>query len=144
MYFFRVGKLLSCSCLDKTSDGTHLFCSILTVLHPCNDRIRVQRFTNSKLVDGRDSELVFIAFDKVVGIERASLTLGCDHSPGDPGCLPLLYHIMSDGSTSVILWWIPPYCALFSRNASETDGTLHRPRCVFKGRGNKKYKKNND
>lgn len=105
--------------------------SILTVLHPCGDRIRVQRFTNSKLVDSRDSELVLIALNKVGSIERASLTLRCDHSPGDPGCLPLLDHIVCDGSTAVVLWWVPPHCALFSSDASETDGTLNRPRGIF-------------
>lgn len=54
---------------------------MLTVLHLCDDRIRVQGFTNSKLVHSRDSELVLIALDKVGGVVRTSLAFRCYQSP---------------------------------------------------------------
>lgn len=136
MHFFVVLVLISSFFRSGQNIRQYTFVhSILTVLHPCDDRIRVQRFTNSKLVDSRDSELVLIALNKVGGIERTSLALRCDHGPGDPGCLPLLDHIVRDGSTAVVLWWVPPHCALFSRDASETDRALNRPRGVFGERG---------
>lgn len=104
--------------------------TVLTVLHLGDDRIRVQGFTNSKLVHSRDSELVLIGLDKVGGIVRTSFAFRGDQSPGDPGCLPLLHHIVSDGSTAVVLWWVPPHRALLSRDAGETDGTLNRSRGI--------------
>lgn len=106
--------------------------TLLTVLHLCDDRIRVQWFTNTKLVDSRDSELVLIALDEVGGIVRTSFTLGGDQGPGDPGCLPLLHYVMGDGSTAIILWRVPPNSALLSCDAGETDGTLNRSRGICK------------
>lgn len=104
---------------------------MLTVLHLCDDRIRVQGFTNSKLVHSRDSELVLIALDQVGGVVRTSLAFRCYQSPGDSGCLPLLYHIVGDSSTAVVFWWVPPHRAFLGSNAGETDGTLNRPRGIF-------------
>lgn len=100
--------------------------TLLTVLHLCDDSIRVQWFANTKLVDSRDSELVLIALDEIGGIVRTGFTLGGDQGPGDPGCLPLLHHIVGDGGTAVILRRVPPHSALLCRNAGETDGTLNR------------------
>lgn len=100
--------------------------TLLTVLHLCDDRIRVQWFADTKLVDSRYSELVLITLDEVGGIVRTGFTFGGDQGPGDPGCLPLLHHIVSDGCTAVILWRVPPHGALLSCDASETDGTLDR------------------
>lgn len=50
--------------------------AFLTVLHLCDDGIRVQWFANTKLVHGRDSELVFVALDEVGSIERTGFTFG--------------------------------------------------------------------
>lgn len=104
--------------------------TLLTVLHLCDDRIRVQWFANTKFVDSRDPELVLIAFDKVGGIVRASFTFGGDQCPGYPRCLPLLHHIVSDGGTAVVLWWVPPNGALLRCDTGETDGTLNRSRGI--------------
>lgn len=54
------------------SDNTRV--TLLTVLHLCDDGIRVKRFTNSKLVYSRDPELVLITLNKIGGIIRASFT----------------------------------------------------------------------
>ena len=105
---------------------------VLTVLHLSNDWIRVQWFANTILVDSRDSELVLIALDEVGGVEGAGLTLGCYGGPGDPGCLPLLYHVVSDASTAVILWWVPPHCALLSSYAGEANRSLYGPWGVWR------------
>lgn len=104
--------------------------TLLTVLHLCDDRIRVQWFANTKFVDSRDSELVLVAFNKVCGIVRASFTFGGDHCPGYPRCLSLFHHIVSDGGTAVVLWWVPPHGALLSCDTGETDGTLNRSRGI--------------
>lgn len=104
--------------------------ALLTVLHLCDNWVGVEGFTNSKLVHSRDSELVLVALDKVGGIVRTSFTFRCDHSPSDSRCFPLLHHIVDDGSTAVILWWVPPYCALLSCDAGEADGTLNRSRGI--------------
>lgn len=104
--------------------------TLLTVLHLCNEGIRVQWFANTKLVDSRDSELVFIPFDEVGGIVRTGLAFGGDQGPGDPGCLPLLHHIVGYGGTAIVLWRVPPNGALISCDTRETDGTLNRSRGI--------------
>lgn len=101
-------------------------------MHLRNYRIRVQWFSDTKLVDSRDSELVLIAFDEVGGIIRASFTLGGDQGPSDPGCLPFLHHIVRNGSTAIVLWWAPPHSALLSCDACETDWALDGSRGICK------------
>jgi len=109
-------------------------------LHLCNEGIRVQRFADTRLVDRRDPELVFVALDEVCSIVRTGFTFGGDHGPGDPGRLPLLHHIVGDGSTAVVLRRVPPHGALLSRDAGETDGTLNRSGCICRERDCRGYK----
>lgn len=113
-----------------TAEGS-VFQTLLTVLHLCDDRIRVEGFPDPKLVDSRNSELVLVALDQVGGVVRTSFTFGCDQSPGDPGCLSLLHHIVDDGGTAVVLRRVPPNCALLCCDAGETDGTLNRSRGIY-------------
>lgn len=104
--------------------------ALLTVLHLCDDRVGVQGFADTKLVDSRDSELVLITLDEVSGIERTSFTLGSDHGPGDSGCLPLFNHVMGNGSTAVVLWGVPPHGALLCCDAGKTNGPINRSRRI--------------
>lgn len=108
----------------------HAVLGLLTVLHLGNDGIRVKRFTHSKLIHSRDPELVLIALDKVGCIVRAGFTFRCDHCPGDPGCLPLLHHIVGNSRTTIIFWWVPPNCAFLSCDACKTDRPLNRSRSI--------------
>ncbi len=96
----------------------------------CDDRIRVQWFADTKLVDSRNSELVLITLDEVGGIVRTGFAFGGDQGPRDPGCLSLLHHIVGDGCTAVVLRRVPPDGALLSCDAGETDGTLNRSRGI--------------
>jgi hypothetical protein len=41
----------------------------LTELHLCNEWIRVERTSNSELIDSRDTELVLVALDQLGGVE---------------------------------------------------------------------------
>lgn len=108
------------------------FLVLLTVLHLGNNRIRVQRFSHSKLVHSRDPELVLVALDEVGCIVGAGFTFRGDQGPGDPGCLPLLHHVVGDSRAAVIFWWVPPYCALLSCDSCKTDRPLNRSWSVWK------------
>ena len=108
----------------------HNLSSELTELHLCNDWIRVQRSAITKLVDGRDTELILIALDQFSDVEGAGFTLASHHCPGDPGGLSLLYYVVSDGRAAIVLWRVPPNCTLLCSDACETDGTLRKPRGV--------------
>lgn len=108
----------------------HTVLKLLTVLHLGNDGIRVERFTHSKLVHSRDSELVLVALDKIGCIVRAGFTFRCDQCPGDPGSLPLFHHIVGNSRTAIIFWWVPPHRALLSCNTSKTDWPLNGSRSI--------------
>lgn len=56
---------------------------LLTVLKLCNDGAGFQRSANSKFVDCRHSELIFISFDEFGCSECALLTLIRHQGPGN-------------------------------------------------------------
>lgn len=105
---------------------------LLTVLHLGDDRIRVQRFPHSKFIHSRDSELVLVALNEVGCIVGAGFTFRRDQCPRDPGRLPLFHHVVGDSRAAVILWWVPPHCALLSCDACETNRPLNGSRSIWK------------
>lgn len=89
----------------------------------CNDWGGFQGSADSKLVDSRYPELIFISFHELGCIESALCALIRYQGPRNLGGVPLLDDEMGYFRASVVLWWFPRQSAFALRDVAENDGS---------------------
>lgn len=101
-----------------------------TVGVPGDDGIRLQRNSNSELVDSSDSEDVLVVLDQPGADAGQSLALRLHDDPVEAAGLATLHNVMGDRVAAVLQRNLPGHRTFLLRHSADYDLISRRSRCV--------------